>query len=525
MPLLVLVIEDSPTDALLLERELRRGGYDPVVERVETRAALTAALPRRPWDVVISDYSLPGWSGTDALVIVKESSADLPFILVSGMIGEEIAVQAIKAGANDYLLKDRLARLPAAIARALEEAELRRDRRRSRAALAFLARASARLFESLNEVAVAETLVALAVPLLGDYAVVDLVADPGTLRRVAISAPSAATDEAARTAMDDGVALDASTNRLAHEALHRLELVLEEGIGVSGRPGLSLLALPLAARSDALGVLTLAVSSPPRSFVAADVALAEELAGRANVAFDNARLYREAQEAIAAREDFLLLASHELKTPLTPLLLQVQALLHASSTATPASAPPTLRKGLDATLRHVQRLGRLVDQLLDVSSLGADRLELTRERLDLAAFAGEVAQGFTPQAADAGCPLVVETRGPVWGHWDRTRIGQVLGNLLNNAFKFGAGKPVELLVEQQGKNARVQVRDGGQGISSADRARIFARFERAVSVRRYGGFGLGLWVARQVVEAHGGTIEVASEPNEGATFIVELPAE
>ena len=117
----------------------------------------------------------------------------------------------------------------------------------------------------------------------------------------------------------------------------------------------------------------------------------------------------------------------------------------------------------------------------------------------------------------------MRTPTAVWGCWDRIRIGQLIDNLLSNAVKFGAGKPVDVVIEPHGTNVRVQIRDRGRGVAPADHARIFERFERAVSLRQHGGFGIGLWIVREVVEAHGGSISLASELGSGATFTIELP--
>jgi signal transduction histidine kinase len=515
-----LLIEDSPSDALLVEHELRSGGYELTLERVETPAALRAALARQRWDVVISDYALPGWSGTDALAIVAEAVEDVPFILVSGTMGEEVAVQVMKAGASDYLLKDRLTRLPAAVARALEDAELRRERRRSHAALAFLAHASVRLGETLDQKEIAVALVAVVVPVLADAAVVDVVGEPGTLCR---AAASDATGLGANGAAAIGV--DGPVAALAREAISGRAVLRRDAGGTAGVPSVTLLTLPLAVHDQPLGVLTLIVRTPARAFDAADVAVAEELARRTAAAFENARLFRRAQDAVAARDEFLLIASHELKTPLTPLLLRAQTLMRAAHDADADPGSARLSADLDVTFRHVQRLARLVEQLLDVSSLAAGRPQLVRERLDFAALVGEITEAFEPQAAAAGCELRVHATGPLWGYWDRTRLDQVVANLLSNAFKFGAGKLVEVMVDGAGTRARLRIHDHGHGVAPADRVRIFERFARAVSVRRFGGFGLGLWVARQLVEAHGGTIAETGEAREGATFTVELPME
>lgn len=476
----VLLVEDSPVDAVMIERALGRAGHAIALTRVDTAEGLTDALGREPWDLVLSDYSMPGWSGLDALAIAQELAPDLPFILVSGTIGEEVAVEAMRSGASDYLLKDRLTRLPAAVERAVEAAEVRREYGRSRVALAFLAQATATLSHSLDPEAVAETLVALAVPLLADGAVVHLVEGDGSLRRVAVH---------------DLVGPDATDARAV--------------------------TLPLAMRDTTLGWLTLVSSGAARPMI--DDGLATELAARAAVALQNAVLYRQAEAAIAVRSEFIQIAAHELRTPLTPLSLQVEGLLRSSRDAGADTPLTRFEADIAATGRYVQRLTTLVDRLLDVSDLGLGLPRLMRETVDLAAVTAEVAATFAPQAREAGTALEVRAQGPVVGAWDRVRMGQVLGHLLSNALKFGAGKPVVVTVESDGTRVRIAVRDHGPGIDAADRARIFERFERAVSLRRHGGFGVGLWMAREIVRAHGGTLTVASEIDEGSTFTIDVP--
>lgn len=149
----------------------------------------------------------------------------------------------------------------------------------------------------------------------------------------------------------------------------------------------------------------------------------------------------------------------------------------------------------------------------------------TPEELDLAELAREVAARFEPFQTSMRCSLEIEAPGPVLGSLDRFRMDNVIANLLSNAFKFGAGKPVHLRMESLDGSARLTVRDHGIGISPEDQARIFERFERAVPEANHGGFGLGLWIVRQVVEAHGGHIEVRSQPGEGSTFVVDIPRE
>jgi signal transduction histidine kinase len=160
-----------------------------------------------------------------------------------------------------------------------------------------------------------------------------------------------------------------------------------------------------------------------------------------------------------------------------------------------------------------------------VSRIRAGRLALKHETVDFAALLQEVVNRAEADAAGAGCQLVLRAESPVIGRWDRLRLEQVVTNLLSNALKYGAAHPVELSVFQDGSNARLTVRDHGIGIAPEHQARIFQRFERAVSERHYGGFGLGLWIVRQIVESLGGDIRVESLPGQGATFTVSLPVE
>jgi signal transduction histidine kinase len=171
---------------------------------------------------------------------------------------------------------------------------------------------------------------------------------------------------------------------------------------------------------------------------------------------------------------------------------------------------------------HGQRLERLINELLDVSRITSGRLRLEREDVDLAALAQEIALRFFDDDRQAS-PIRCDCTGPVVGFWDRLRMDQVVSNLVSNALKYGNRKPIEITVVAAGENAVFRIRDQGIGIDADAQSRIFERFERAVEGRSYGGFGLGLWIARQVVEAHGGSIAVESAPNAGSTFIVTLP--
>jgi signal transduction histidine kinase len=373
IPLRVLLLEDSEMDAELLLRTLRRENYDVTYRRVDTAAGMRAALHEETWDIVVSDHSMPSFDVLAALELLREFDIDIPFILVSGSIGDEVAAGAMKAGAHDFFLKNRLARLGAAVQRELGEAQVRRERR-------------------------------------------------------------------------------LATARLA----------------------------------------------------------------------ENERLLRR---AVQVRDDFLTIASHELKTPLTPLLLQLASAVKLLQTSRDAGAEVPvehLAERLRKAVAHVERLKTLVDRLLDVTRISSGHLPLAPQPVDLREVIGALVDRLAEGLERSGSRVTL-TADSVIGVWDATGIETVVTNLLTNAVKYGEGRPVEVTVTRSDRDATISVNDHGIGIAPEDQERIFERFERAVPLQHYGGFGIGLWVAKRVVEAHGGTISVSSAPGKGSTFVVTLP--
>lgn len=357
----ILVVEDEEDDFRLLALELRRSGRKLQILRVADEASMRAALREREFDVILSDWSLPGFSALGALAVAKESGLELPFIIVSGSIGEESAVRALKEGANDFVVKQSLARLGPAIERELRESKIRRERR------------------------------------------------------------------------------------------------------------------------DALADL---------------------------------------ERAVRLRDEFLDIASHELKTPLTSLQLQVQGLLRALRSK--EGAPPEqIDERLRAVERNTKRMHELIERLLDITRVTSGGVPLDLQQVDL----GKVAEGAAARFTDAGAGprLQLEARGEVIGNWDEARLDTLATNLIANALKYGEGKPVRVSVGERDGDAVLVVRDEGIGIAEEDHQRIFERFGRAVSERKYGGFGIGLWLAQQIARAHGGRIELQSALGLGSTFTAVLP--
>ncbi|HEX3904903.1 MAG TPA: PAS domain-containing sensor histidine kinase [Polyangia bacterium] len=229
-----------------------------------------------------------------------------------------------------------------------------------------------------------------------------------------------------------------------------------------------------------------------------------------------------AEEALHIRDEFLSVASHELKTPLTALQIE----LYGMRALLEKEGDERFGSKLTRASRSADRLSRLIEMLLDVSRIATGRLTLTREPFDLRPVMEQVVETMQGIATQAGCDFSFDSSvdaGAIVGCWDRLRIEQVVMNLLSNAFKFGAGRPVTLSVSRDGDEATIELRDHGPGIPAGDLERIFERFERAAGLGNHSGLGLGLYVSREIVQAHGGSIAAQTLSDGGARFTVRLP--
>ncbi|MFL5355612.1 ATP-binding protein [Archangium sp.] len=437
-------------------------------------------------------------------------------------------------------IHDAQGELRAVVASFTDVTELKRAEQHQ----AFLASVSETLASSLDYESTLSHVVQRAVPDLGDGCALDMLEPDGTLRRLAVAHVDPVRKEVSRElALHHPLRLDDPVGPGAVIRTGRTELVAEltdemlvqfasdprhlellRGTGVT-----TSLIVPLHARDRTFGALSLFCcrGGNPRAhqrYGREEQLLAEDLARRAALAVDNARLYREAQRSVQLRDEFLSVASHELKTPLTPLSLKLSAL----SRELPRSGvengrTQTLQRHVEVARRQVQKLNTLIGALFDVSRIAQGRLTLELAETDLREVVDEVVGWFMPEATRVGTWLGVEGDTHVTGRWDRLRLEQVITNLISNAIRYGAGHPIHARVELDGGLARLVVRDQGIGISPEAQERIFGKFERAVSDRNYGGLGLGLYITRSIVEALGGSIRVESRPGEGSTFTVELP--
>ncbi|MCE9668331.1 GAF domain-containing protein [Myxococcus stipitatus] len=455
-----------------------------------------------------------------ALTFVRESWR-VPFDAADLSLAEELARRAAMAMDNARLFRD---------ARAAEE-----ESRRSAARLHVLVQVSQLIAEAgLDLPTVLDVLARKVSEALGGACVLQLLDDDRTqLEVVAAHHP----DPQAREVLDLALRLHPArvggglsgrvvavgqtlfVPRLSAEELR--QDASPEGVTFLERYGpQSLITVPLGARGRVLGTLGVMREARGREYTVEERALLESLAARAALAIEDARLYGAATQAVKARDELLSVAGHELKSPLNALQLQIHLLARMAKDAMAASG---LAERAEKAAQAGQRLELLIDDLLDVSRISAGRLMLNREELDLAALTRELVSRMSEELARAGSDVRLMADAVVVGHWDRLRLEQVLVNLLSNAAKYGAGRPVTVQVESRGQVAELAVRDEGIGVAEEEQERIFERFERSAAVQHFKGLGLGLWITRRIVEAHGGVIRVRSQPGKGSTFTVELP--
>jgi PAS domain S-box-containing protein len=400
----------------------------------------------------------------------------------------------------------------------------------------FLAEASRVLAASLDYEATLRSVARVAIPYLADYVLVDVLETQGRLRRLAAahrdplleqrlaSAPGQSPVTSGTSALEAVIergeptlVRDVSEAWLAARARDAEHL----GAAAGARPT-SLMLVPLRARGRTLGVVSFALLNGTRRYALADLALAEDLAQRAALAADNARLYREAQDASRAKDEFLAVLSHELRTPLTPVLGWVR-MLRAGTLA-----PEAAERALDTVERNTRLQAQLVEDLLDVSRIIAGKLSLNLRPVALGPIVDMVIESAAASALAKSITVTREVEPDLPRiEADANRLQQVVANLFSNAVKFTpAGGRVEVSVARTGDDLRLTVADTGDGLAPEVAPHIFDRFRQADSTitRQYGGLGLGLSIVRHIVERHGGTVQATSDgPGRGTTFTVTLP--
>jgi signal transduction histidine kinase len=537
----VLLVDDDEVDRAAVRRALDRGGIDAnVTEATDFESGRASLLSSRGFDVILLDFSLPGGDGLELLREARSNGVDTPVIVLTGQGDEAVAVELMKAGAADYLQKGPLTteRLAQCVRQVLRLRDADRQARAARLAverqaaqLQRLANASIGIHGAQSLDAAMEFIGKTARELIGAnvaLAQVDGVDGKGAVERRSLSekytGPVASSE-------DDADLRWATLVRESRKSLRFTEAELNadpawaascaqrfSGLSVRG-----LLAAPLIGQNGKpLGSLQL-TDRLEGDFDAGDEAMLVQLAQTASVALENVRLYRAAQDAASARDDVLAIVSHDLRNPLNVVGMS-GALLRTTleSTTTPASGWLPLVQRIE---RNVTRMNRLIDDLLDASRVDTGKLSVHLQ--------SEKASALITDAVEAALPLAeaqstrLQTDGldtTLVVRADRDRILQVLSNLVGNSLKFvpKVEGRITLTVSIDGNRACFSVSDNGPGIPAEHLDHLFERYWKGSTASRDGA-GLGLFIAKGILDAHGGEMRVESKPAQGTTVRFWLP--
>jgi signal transduction histidine kinase/ActR/RegA family two-component response regulator len=427
------------------------------------------------------------------------------------------------------------ARAEAEAARAEAEAA-RAEAEAAHARFSFLAEATRVLGGSLDYATTLGNVARLVVPQLGDFCVVDLAEEGERIRRVAVADIDSKREELVwRIAREHPLSVHSpptysrvfstGESEWLPEVTDEMCLALPQDAGrevIRALKFRSFISVALPVHGQILGSISIARSTPGRSYSSVDLALVEELARRAGLAVDHARLYRASQEANRVKDEFLATLSHELRSPLSSALLCAQMLRRGVLDQDKAA------RALETIERKINLEVRLVDDLIDVARINTGKISLEMKRVPLTAVVDAAVEGARAAAEARGTRLRFtfhEIDASV--HGDEARLQQVMDNLLSNAIKFTPkGGSIDVGLERVGAEARITVRDTGIGISAKVLPEVFDRFRQVdtSSTRKYGGLGLGLAIVRNLVELHGGKVAAESAgEGRGATFAVTLP--
>lgn len=540
-PINVLITEDSENDALLLVRELRQGGYEPTFERVDKPETLSAALSRHKWDLVIADYTMPHFRGTDALEIVRKRGLDVPFVFVSGTMGEDTAVAAMKAGAQDYIMKGNLKRLIPAVDRELREAEARRERRQAEEQV----RRQQERMRALHEINLAIT------STLDLQSILDLLLEkielllPWTTAITIrlVNRQSGDLEPVAYRNLDDAVwnAEEWDGHDLAQLVFRGRSPLMIANVQTSRairnpaffrRHGLvSYLGIPLVAKGEAVGVIG-CYTKEKLHFGNEEVEFLSTFAGQVAVAINNSQLYEqtkkqavELEKASRAKAEFLSVMSHELRTPIAAVIGYTEMIRNGILGKISNEQEATLQK----IVRNSTELLGMINSILEASRIEAGTVRKETQEVDLGHFMGEL-------KANYDVPWIKEVK-LVWDYpsglptikTDAWKLSHIIQNLINNALKFTDKGSVTVSARYFPKTKVVQlgVADTGVGIPRESLPVIFEMFRQvdSSSARSHSGVGLGLYIVKTFTELLGGKIEVQSEPGKGSIFTVTIPCE
>lgn len=493
LPLRVLLAEDSEDDAELLVFELERGGYEPIYQRVDTPSAMSEALNRESWDVIICDYSMPAFNAPAALSLMQAKHLDLPFIIVSGTIGEEIAVAAMKAGAHDYLIKDKLARLVPAIERELREASERQQRRQAQQALRESEERFRYLIENASDV----------ITILDAEGTIQY--ESPAVERVLGYDPHSLIGQKLFTYLEP-------------ESISAAQHALTQAVQ---NPGAAIVTELFFRHQDGSRRIFESISNylTTSANTTSVMVASRDITERAQAEATEKALAKE-KELSELRASFFSMMSHELRNPLMVIRGAVQLLEQFNQQLTEEKK----REYFQRMRVAIKRMQHLLDDVLTISRAEAGKFMFNPVLLDLPSFCRDLVEEFELTLSDRH-QLIFHSCASSLSAWiDPEILRHILSNLLSNAIKYSPqGGVIELTLRCECEKIIFQIVDHGIGIKPEDQQRLFQPFYRAGNVSRIPGTGLGLAIVNKFVELHGGTIEMMSEVGKGTSFAIALP--
>lgn len=488
-----LIIEDSESDALLLLRELERGGYTPIYQRVDGAEAMRQALREKSWEIVFSDHNMPGFNSFGALEVLKESGLDIPFIIVSALIGEETAVQAMKAGAHDYLMKDRLARLIPTVEREIREAKSRAVKRQAEEALK-LSEAKFRFMADNAPVIIWMTDENHALTYVNRPFLDCTGYKPGCGNNF---------EWVDKLHPEDQVA---TKNALFETTLHQAPFTLEYRLLDKNGEYRWMInhGTPLFESNGRF-----------KGYIGSILDITDrKMAERALEIYT-----RKLEHSNRELEQFALVASHDLQAPLRKVNIFADFLRNALGESANEEALDYIARIQKST----RRMQQLVGDLLSLSRV--NRNDGHFSRVNIQHLVKTVLDDLEEDIANKNACIEVDAHIELEA--DATQLKQLLQNLFENSLKFYRPevRPEISVCARTLDNERCEivVRDNGIGIREEYREKIFQVFQRLHEESLYPGNGIGLAIVKKIVERHSGHIALESEVGEGTTFTIILP--
>ncbi|MFB2936172.1 response regulator [Aerosakkonemataceae cyanobacterium BLCC-F154] len=568
VPLRILLIQNSKEDAKLLENELKRGGYTPLFTRVETPQAMNVALERQAWDIAITDYSLRAFNALVVLQIIRKKVLNLPVIILAESRDEDLIVTAMKAGANDCLIKDNLTRIVAIVEREIKAIAIKNGKNKLITPILDLKeyqevalknqeqaereRILNEIFRVLNRSLDPEHILQQIVRLTGECFNVDRVilfaTESGEIQVLNqwlanLQIPSMLDFKVPLSEWSD--LLDPESEFNTRKAFHvpyypPYPVTAAQEENIQKFQIRSVLSVPIFIHDRLFGGLGLHTTSSYRNFTEEEIKLLERIAEQATIALYNAISYErleqlvkhrtqelekaksEAEAANRSKSEFLANMSHELRTPLNSILGLSQMLQQEFY----GKLSPKQKDYINCIYSSGEHLLSLINDILDLAKVEAGKEELMIESVEIRELCYYCLSIVAEKAKSQGLTLKSEI-DPQVSHFiaDQRRLCQMLLNLLSNAIKFTPAGQVTLIVKKEPKGTSFTVADTGIGIAPEDISSLFQPFSQLDSKlnRQYQGTGLGLVLTRRLARLHGGDLTVESQPGVGSEFTIYLP--